>query len=96
MNAHMYATVFVLTVITDFWANWYSYTIVHDWIITQASLGLELPFLNLPGVLFFIDHKTMKIRLQQCATSAAALLTGSTAMLLTNLRCHSDIKHMSP
>jgi hypothetical protein len=56
----MYATVFVLTVITDFWANWYSYAIVHDWIITQAFLGLALPFLNLPGVLFFIDQKDMK------------------------------------
>ena len=78
----MYATVFVLTVITDFWANWYSYAIVHDWIITQAFLGLALPFLNLPGVLFFIDQKDMKIRLKLCAVSAAAMMIGSTAMLL--------------
>ena len=63
----MYSTVFVLTVITDFWANWYSYAIVHDWIITQAFLGLALPFLNLPSILFFIDQKNMKIRLKLCA-----------------------------
>ena len=59
MNAHMYITVFVLTVITDFWANWYSYAIVHDWIVVQAFLGLALPFLNLPSILFFIDQKNM-------------------------------------
>ena len=75
MNAHMYSTVFVLTVITDFWANWYSYAIVHDWIITQA-------FLNLPSILFFIDQKNMKISLKLCDVSAVAMMIGSTAMLL--------------
>ena len=82
MNAHMYITVFVLTVITDFWANWYSYAIVHDWIVVQAFLGLALPFLNLPSILFFIDQKDMKIRLKLCAVSAVAMMIGSTAMLL--------------
>jgi len=96
MNAHMYSTVFVLTVITDFWANWYSYAIVHDWIITQAFLGLALPFLNLPGVLFFIDQKDMKIRLKLCAISAAAMMIGSTAMLLM-IRAGIGVgKDMSP
>ena len=37
MNDNMYKTVFVLTFVSDFWANWYSYAIVHDWIILQPS-----------------------------------------------------------
>lgn len=82
MNEHMYITVFVLAFITDFWANWYSYAIVHDWIVLQAFLGMALPFLNLPGVLFFIDRKDMKVRLKLCAVSALAMSLGSTLMLL--------------
>ena len=82
MNEHMYLTVFVLALITDFWANWYSYAIVHDWIVLQAFLGMALPFLNLPGVLFFIDKKDMKVRLKLCAVSALAMSLGSTLMLL--------------
>ena len=82
MNEHMYTTVFVLAFITDFWANWYSYAIVHDWIVLQAFLGMALPFLNLPGVLFFIDRKDMKVRLKLCAISALAMSLGSTLMLL--------------
>ena len=78
----MYITVFVLAFITDFWANWYSYAIVHDWIVLQAFLGMALPFLNLPGVLFFIDRKDMKVRLKLCAVSALAMSLGSTLMLL--------------
>ena len=78
----MYITVFVLAFITDFWANWYSYAIVHDWIVLQAFLGMALPFLNLPGVLFFIDRKDMKVRLRLCAVSALAMSLGSTLMLL--------------
>ena len=66
----------------DFWANWYSYAIVHDWIVVQAFLGLALPFLNLPSILFFIDQKDIKIRLKLCAVSAVAMMIGSTAMLL--------------
>ena len=82
MNEHMYTTVFTLALITDFWANWYSYAIVHDWIVLQAFLGIALPFLNLPGVLFFIDKKDMKVRLKLCAISALAMSMGSTLMLL--------------
>jgi hypothetical protein len=82
MSEHMYITVFVLAFITDFWANWYSYAIVHDWIVLQAFLGMALPFLNLPGVLFFIDRKDMKVRLRLCAVSALAMSLGSTLMLL--------------
>ena len=82
MNSHMYITVFILALVTDFWANWYSYAIVHDWIVFQAFLGMALPFLNLPGVLFFIDQKDMKVRLKLCAVSAIAMSLGSTLMLL--------------
>ena len=82
MNEYMYATVFTLALITDFWANWYSYAIVHDWIVLQAFLGIALPFLNLPGILFFIDKKDMKVRLKLCAISALAMSMGSTFMLL--------------
>jgi hypothetical protein len=82
MDEHMYTTVFTLALITDFWANWYSYAIVHDWIVLQAFLGMALPFLNLPGVLFFIDKKDMKVRLKLCAFSALAMSLGSTLMLL--------------
>ena len=61
MNENKLKTVFFSGVVIDFWANWYSYAIVHDWITIQAFLGLALPFLNLPGVLFFIDQKDMKV-----------------------------------
>ena len=82
MNSHMYITVFILALVTDFWANWYSYAIVNDWIVLQAFLGMALPFLILPGVLFFIDQKDMKVRLKLCAVSAIAMSLGSTLMLL--------------
>ena len=82
MNDHKLKTLFASGVIIDFWANWYSYAIVHDWIVVQAFLGLALPFLNLPSILFFIDQKNMKIRLKLCAVSAVAMMIGSTAMLL--------------
>ena len=82
MNERMYTTVFTLALITDFWANWYGYAIVHDWIVLQAFLGMALPFLNLPGVLFFIDKKDLRVRLKLCAVSALAMSMGSTLMLL--------------
>jgi len=82
MNKHMYVTVFVLSLVTDFWANWYGYAIVHDWIVLQAFLGMALPFLNLPGVLFFIDKKDLGVRLKLCAVTALAMSMGSTLMLL--------------
>ena len=82
MNDHMYITVFTLALVTDFWANWYSYAIVHDWLILQAFLGMALPFLNLPGILFFIDKKELKTRFKLCAVTAIAMSMGSTLMLL--------------
>ena len=90
MNAHMYITVFVLTVITDFWANWYSYAIVHDWIVVQAFLGLALPFLNLPSILFFIDQKNMKIRLKLSAKNSRPKQSNHTWTSLKRLASHSS------
>ena len=82
MNNNMFKTVFVLTFISDFWANWYSYAIVHDWIILQAFLGAVLPFINLPGVLFFIDQKDLGVRLKLCGIASLGMVFGSTMMLL--------------
>ena len=82
MNRHMYTTAFTLALVTDFWANWYSYAINHDWIVLQAFLGIALPFLNLPGVLFFIDQKDLTVRIKLCAVTALAMSLGSTLMLL--------------
>ena len=48
----------------------------------QAFLGVALPFLNLPGVLFFIDKKDLGVRLKLCAVTALAMSMGSTLMLL--------------
>ena len=78
----MYLTAFVLGFTTDFWANWYSYAVVHDWIVLQAFLGAALPFLNLPGVVFFIDHTDISVRLRLCAVTSASMVIGSTTMLL--------------
>ena len=38
MNENKLKSIFLSGVIIDFWANWYSYAIVHDWIILQAFL----------------------------------------------------------
>lgn len=82
MYAHMYITVFFLTVLVDFWANWYYYAIVHDWIVLQAFLGLALPFLNFPSALFFVDQPSIEVRFKLCTTGAFGMMFGSTLMLL--------------
>ena len=81
-NIHYLLTTFVLTVIADFWANWYSYAIVHDWIILQAFLGLALPFINFPSMLCFFEHDSTSERFKICAVGAIAMMFGSTTMLL--------------
>ena len=82
LESHMYVTTFWMTIIVDFWANWYSYAIVHDWIVLQAFLGLCLPFLNFPMMLFFIDNQSIKVRFKLCTVGAFGMMFGSTAMLL--------------
>ena len=82
MKEHIYVTTFILTVVSDFWANWYSYAIVHDWIVLQAFLGLALPFINFPHVIFFFEYDDIMVRFKLCAIGAFAMMFGSTAMLL--------------
>lgn len=82
MNRHKYSSVFISGVIIDFWANWYSYAIVHDWIVLQAFLGFFLPIMNFPFIHWFIDEKDIKERFRLCIISAFSMVLGSTIMLL--------------
>ncbi len=82
MNDHKYGTVFFSGALIDFWANWYSYAIVHDWIMLQAFLGFFLPIMNFPFIHWFIDEKDIVERFRLCLISAFAMVIGSTLMLL--------------
>lgn len=82
MKIHYLWSTFFLAVCADFWANWYSYAIVHDWIVLQAFLGLALPFINFPAMLFFFEHDDTLERFKICAVGAVAMMFGSTLMLL--------------
>ena len=82
MNDHKYVSVFFSGVIIDFWANWYSYAIVHDWIILQAFLGFFLPILNFPFIHWFIDEKCVTERFKLTVLAACSMMIGSTLMLL--------------
>ena len=82
MKEHYLLTTFFTTMVADFWANWYSYAIVHDWIVLQAFLGLVLPFINFPSVIFFFDRETLLERFKICSVGATSMMFGSTAMLL--------------
>jgi hypothetical protein len=82
MNDHKYVTVFFSGVIIDFWANWYSYAVVHDWIVLQAFLGFFLPILNFPFIHWFIDEKDIMNRFKLTLITAFSMVIGSTMMLL--------------
>jgi hypothetical protein len=82
MSAHKYISVFVSGIIIDFWANWYSYAIVHDWIVLQAFLGFFLPLLNFPFIHWFIDEENIKERFKLTLIAACSMVLGSTLMLL--------------
>ena len=82
MNENKLKTVFISGVIIDFWANWYSYAIVHDWIVLQAILGFMLPLLNFPFTHWFIEEKNIMERFRMCLITAFAMMLGSTLMLL--------------
>jgi hypothetical protein len=82
MNDHKYSTVFFSGVIIDFWANWYSYAVVHDWIVLQALLGFFLPILNFPFIHWFIDEKDIMKRFKLTLVTACSMVIGSTMMLL--------------
>jgi len=82
MNDNKLKSVFASGVLIDFWANWYYYAIVHDWIFLQAILGFFLPLFNFPFTHWFIEEKDMKERFRLCLVTAVAMVIGSTAMLL--------------
>ena len=82
MNRHKYTSVFVSGVVIDFWANWYSYAIVHDWIVLQAFLGFFLPIMNFPFIHWFIDEQDIMERFRLTLVSAFSMMLGSTLMLL--------------
>ena len=82
MNENKLKTVFFSGVVIDFWANWYSYAIVHDWIVLQAFLGFMLPLLNFPFTHWFIEEKDISERFRMCFVTAFAMMLGSTLMLL--------------
>ena len=82
MNDHKYTTVFFSGVLIDFWANWYQYAIMHDWIVLQAFLGFFLPILNFPFIHWFIDEKDIRERFRLTLITAFSMVIGSTAMLL--------------
>jgi hypothetical protein len=82
MDTHKLKTLFVSGIIIDFWANWYSYAIVHDWIVLQAFLGFFLPILNFPFIHWFIDETEIKERFKMTLVTAFSMVLGSTLMLL--------------
>ncbi len=82
MNEHKLKTLFVSGVVIDFWANWYGYAIVHDWIVLQAFLGFFLPLLNFPFIHWFIDETDIKERFKMTLVTAFSMVLGSTLMLL--------------
>lgn len=82
MNEHKLKTLFVSGVVIDFWANWYSYAIVHDWILLQALLGFFLPILNFPFIHWFIDEPDIRERFKMTLVTACSMVMGSTFMLL--------------
>lgn len=82
MNENKFKTLFVSGVVIDFWANWYSYAIVHDWIFLQAMLGFFLPILNFPFIHWFIDEPDIRERFKMTLITAMSMMLGSTLMLL--------------
>jgi hypothetical protein len=82
MNNHKLKTVFISGVIIDFWANWYTYAIMHDWVFLQAILGFFLPILNFPFIHWFIDEQDIMERFRLTLVSAFSMMIGSTLMLL--------------
>jgi len=82
MNENKLKSLFFSGVLIDFWANWYSYAIVHDWIILQAFLGFFLPILNFPFIHWFIDEQDIKERFKMTLVTAFSMMLGSTLMLI--------------
>lgn len=73
--------IFSLSLVANFLGSWFGYAMTHNQIITQAILGLVLPFANLFYTISFIEAKSLKDRLKLTLASALALSIGSTSML---------------
>tara|TARA_R110002020_G_scaffold50716_6_gene143179 strand:+ start:39695 stop:39985 length:291 start_codon:yes stop_codon:yes gene_type:complete len=82
MNENKLKSLFFSGVLIDFWANWYSYAIVHDWIVLQAFLGFFLPILNFPFIHWFIDETCIRERFRMTLVTALSMMLGSTLMLV--------------
>ena len=82
INKYKLTSIFISTIIADFWGSWYGYAIAHDRIIAQSFFGLVMPFLYFLQTYLFIEAKTIKERLKITGICALAMSIGSTAMLL--------------
>lgn len=82
MENNKLTTVFVLTLISNFWAQWYTYSVMHNWIIMQSFLGFVLPYITFISSSFWVDEKNMKERFKMTVVSSVAMVISSTAMLL--------------
>ncbi len=82
MQKHKLITVFSLTLVSNFWAQWYTYSLMHDWIIMQAFLGFVLPYITFISSSFWVDEKDLKERFKMTIVSSIAMVISSTAMLL--------------
>ena len=82
IDRYRLSSIFIFTVIGDFWGNWYGYAIMHDWIVTQAFLGMAMPLLYFPQGYLFIEAKGVKEKLKITVVCALAMSIGSTLMLL--------------
>jgi hypothetical protein len=86
MSENKLKTLFASGVLIDFWANWYAYAIMHDWIVLQAVLGFFLPILNFPFIHWFIDETDIRERFRMTLVTAFSMCIGSTLMLIM-IRC---------
>jgi hypothetical protein len=76
------ALIFVLALAANFLGSWYGYAMMHGQILTQAILGLCIPFSNLFYSNAFIEARSISDRIKITFAAALALSTGSTLMLL--------------
>jgi len=82
IHKYKLTSIFVSTIIADFWGSWYGYAITHDWIIAQAFLGMVMPFLYFRQTYLFIEAKTITEKLKITGICALSMSIGSTVMLL--------------
>jgi len=74
--------IFFFSLIANFLGSWYGYAMTHGQIITQAILGMCIPFSNLFSSNAFIEAKNFKDRVKITFVAGLAVPIGSTLMLL--------------